>query len=228
MLEKYFISGLTYTWRAPPPVTTPIPQQDGSFVESGVIDHLGLRYTGMHSEILYGGLHTPRHYGLTEGTRVTDYQWLNYVHGRTAWIVSMGSDVLTGPMSGCWICSWTEAGIRRVGHIGTIESKGRHEPPNSTVKDRFRTTLRANVHSLHSLRGYNPFVAWDPNEMIKIVGAKWKLRNLHTNILSLVTRNNHFYSILMFYNDMTNEWICGGTKEVMGDRGDAVLNALAV
>lgn len=48
-----------------------------------------------------------------------NFQWLHWVPGRICEVPFNNLDVLTGPMSGCYIVNYKRAGVEYVGHIGT-------------------------------------------------------------------------------------------------------------
>jgi hypothetical protein len=210
MIEQYFEKGLTYTWIPPTPIST--QPKDGAIVQSGNNTPPPLTYTGNNSVVLPYAGPPPAHFGLVPNM-VIPYRWVNYVHGRTAYLLSHNTDVLTGPMSGCWICKWTEQGQRHVGHVGTVESAGKHEHPNSTVK----TTFGNHTALTHShLRACRPSKAWTMDQMM-----------VHSNrineprqgfylglVMSLVTTADRFFALLLFGKNGTNEWVCAGKKEV--------------
>ena len=158
---------------------------------------------------------------------------LNYVHGQTGLYSAGGADVLTGYMSGCWICTWTQVGARRVGHIGTIETVLSNQPPNSTVKTAFINNVANAVGLAGNLTGYNPAAAWNDLEVKKITRESKQNGLLDAKVMSLVTSNNAFYSILMI-RDMRvgpqgapqNLWVCGGKKRVNASNHAAVVLAL--
>jgi hypothetical protein len=192
--------------------------QDGTFFESCVNAPPPLSYAGLVDSIVtYGSLQQPASLGIVKGVPI-QYVWLNYVVGRIAWIQPSGTDVLTGPMSGCWICTWNAqiGGRRRVGHVGTVESAPKHEPPNSTVKTGFR-----DARELNNLKGYNPADAWSAEEVSEAVGNSGSRRPY---IYSLVTTTNEFYTILMLREGSLNRYVCAGSKKI-NPSGDAEVRA---
>ena len=225
MIERYFIKGVTYTWVAPQPVSP--PAMDGTIVQSGSSHPPALMCLGLDTEIKYGKTLSPSHYGLTNNF-VIPHRWLNYVLGRTAYVRSTNTDVLTGFMSGCWICSWVEHGHRRVGHVGTVDIAEPDQPPNSTVKTTFINSA-AGQHGSH-LKGYSPANAWGPNEIVVVMNESKTPGSLAARILSLVTTTDGFYSILMIrrLNSTTpNLWVCGGIKQVHGHHRATVVQRLS-
>lgn len=213
MIEQYFEKGFTYNWTPPDKIST-VPT-DGTIVRSGSSHPPPLTYTGLHAGIFSGGA-LPSTAGVTIGT-VIRHRWLNYVEGRTAYVRSTNTDVLTGFMSGCWICSWTgRSGNRRVGHIGTISRAAKDQPPNTTVKQAFIASDAMRIGS--HIRGYNPAEAWNAIEVLQVTNQTKIVTWAH--ILSLVTTRNEFYSIVMMETKTPGKWICGGKKRVHGkDRG---------
>src|SRR4051812_9119784 len=49
---------------------------------------------------------------------VANFTWLDFIPGRIT-ETPLTSDVLTGPMSGCWLTAHKRAGQRFAGHVGT-------------------------------------------------------------------------------------------------------------
>lgn len=236
MIQQYFVKGATFTWTAPTPVSP--PNMDGTIVQSGQTPGPLMTYAGLDNEIIYGpmpkGLSAiyarakpPGSHGLTPALNVP-YVWLDYVLGRTAYQQpAAGSDVLTGFMSGCWICTWTQAGVRHVGHIGTVESSPKNAPPNSTVKTTFRNMITG-IGAGANLTGYNPALSWSYSgikSVCKEAGTNWANLAGNAKVMSLVTANDQFYSVLMIRRSPTL-WICGGAKKVQSKNQAAVLNAL--
>ncbi len=220
MIEMYFEKGFTYTWNPPQKITT--DPHDGTIFRSGSSHPPALTYTGLHAG-LFDGVNLPSTNGVAVNT-VIRYRWLNYVHGRTAYVRSTNTDVLTGFMSGCWICSWTgRDGNRRVGHIGTVSFAGRNEAPNTTVKQAFAASSAMRVGS--HIRGYNPADAWDTHEVMQIAGQTKIVTWAH--IMSLVNTRNELYSILMMETKTPGKWICGGKKRVHGKTRDRLQIELA-
>jgi len=205
MIERFFEKGLTYTWAIPPQLQS--PNNDGAVLMSGLTNPPQLTYTG-NNNVLPGVTPTVPA-GLVVNMAIP-YRWVNYVKGQTAYLVSQTTDVLTGPMSGCWICSWQETGSRHVGHLGTVDTAAPNQPPNTTVKQTFagRPTL------LHShIRAFNPALPWKQGEVMKIANSVPKAAGFYMGqVIALVTAQNRFFSLLMFQKG--NDWVCGGKKEV--------------
>jgi hypothetical protein len=235
-IERYFVKGTTFNWAAPTPLD---PGRDGTIVQSGQNPGPAMTYAGLDDEILYASSNKlvsatyskwwpPSYYGLVAVGHNVPYVWVNYVKGRTAWQQPAGSDVLTGFMSGCWICTWTQGGARHVGHIGTIESAAKDEPPNSTVKDTFSNLFPAVAPTGTNLTGYNPALAFDFDDIKSVCqeSEEWGTLMGAAKLMSLVTSNGEFYTVLMISRG-GNLWVCGGAKKVSASNQAAVLLALA-
>jgi hypothetical protein len=48
-----------------------------------------------------------------------NFIWLEWMPGLVSEVQPGGMDVLTGPMSGCWIVSYLKGGVHFIGHVGT-------------------------------------------------------------------------------------------------------------
>lgn len=219
VIERYFEKGYTYTWNPPQKITT--EPNDGAIVSSRINHPPALTYTGLHAG-LFSSPTLPSTLGIVPGT-VVPHRWLNYIHGRTAYTRSRTTDVLTGFMSGCWICSWHEGGHRRVGHIGTVSFAGRDQPPNTTVKQAFAASPAIALGS--HIRGCNPAAAWSTAECMAVAAQTKIVQNMQ--IMCLVTTNNDFFSILMLETKTPGKWICGGKKQVHAHHRTTIQNALA-
>jgi hypothetical protein len=215
MIERYFVKGARFQWGAPSAISN--QPQDGAIVVNPSSPPGSMAYVGLDGEIVDFALPHVTALGLSVNMSI-GYSWLSYILGRTAKIAT-SNDVLTGFMSGRWIATWTDAAGRWVGHIGTIESVGKNEPPNSTVKIEFSTHMPENVQA------YNPADAWGFDEITGIL-SKCKERPA-AKILGLVTSANQFYSIL-FCCRMSEPrvWICGGKKLVTGTAYSELANQL--
>lgn len=201
MIDRLFVKGARYEWTPPSPITT--QPMDGAIVVNPPAAPGLMTYVGLDGEIVDWGLPHVSTLGLSMNMPI-QYQWLSYIHGRTAKL-NTTSDVLTGFMSGCWIATWTDATGRWVGHIGTVESAGKNDPPNTTVKRQFASHMPNNVQA------YNPADAWAFPEVMMIANASKVYPE--TKILSLVTGNGELFSILMLRRmNEPSIWVCGGKK----------------
>lgn len=240
MISKYFVKGTTFNWTPPTQVIPPSAQQDGTIFASNILAPPAMTYAGIDATLPYGEgtgpiraiwakTHTPASRGLVNGMNVP-YTWLNYVHGRTAFIQAAGGDILTGFMSGCWIVVWTQGGARHVGHVGTVDSAKKTEPPNTTVKQAFSAQFTGAMPTGSNLKGFNPAAPWSLNEITNVCREMDRQNygkfTIKSKIVALVTRNDHFYSMLMIERP-GNVWVCGGQKRISPSGQSAVLAALA-
>lgn len=143
-----------------------------------------------------------------------DYNWLAFVEGRTTRI-STRSDVLTGPMSGCWITVWTEGEKRWIGHVGSTTIP----EVNDKVKGTFATAMPRNVV------GYQPDRKWSVEE---ISGMRVTFGTQPAfAIIALVTTSNQLFSALFFSETREPDiLICGGCKAADGVQYQGVFDAL--
>ena len=240
MISKYFIKGTSFNWAPPTQVIPPAVQQDGAIIASNMPAPPVMTYAGVDVTLPYGEgtgpmraiwakTHTPASQGLVAGMNVP-YSWLNYVHGRTAFVQAAGGDVLTGFMSGCWIVVWMQGGARYVGHIGTVDSAPKTQPPNTTVKQSFRGRFTGAIPMGSNLKGFNPAGPWGLQEITnvckEIAPLTYGQFTIKAKIMALVTRNDHFYSVLMIERP-GNVWVCGGQKRISSSGQSTVLAALA-
>ena len=209
MIERYFVKGACFSWAAPSAIST--QPKDGAIVDSPRVT-APMFYVGLDDEVVDPSLPNVSTLGLRKDMGIP-YTWLSYIHGRTAKVAATG-DVLTGFMSGCWITTWNDVGGRFVGHVGTIESVGKTEPPNSTVKNTFALAMPRNT------QGYNPASAADPADYAPLRTMSGKPG---AQILSLVTSTNQFYYILLLERNQPRPgktksekgiWVCAAKRLV--------------
>jgi hypothetical protein len=117
-----------------------------------------------------------------------NFVWLEWMPGLVSEVQPNGRDVLTGPMSGCWIVTYLRGGVRYVGHIGTED-----EPTSAnTIKARtawnnFVTTLAVGARD-----GFNPFRDWTGPLPPALPGEALP------KFFALVTGENRFYSVVAY------------------------------
>jgi hypothetical protein len=223
MIERYFVEGAKYAWVVPGAVSN-VPR-DGSINPTAAAAASVLTFQDLDSDLFdTRQINKFRSLGLTKGGAIA-HDWLNYVHGQIA-TINTHNDVLTGFMSGCIIVVYNDGtGARQVGHIGTIDGSPKDEPPNSTVKNGFAAAMPG----FANVAGYNPAAAWDPSEITaqatKFKNPPWGGR---IRIVSLVTGNGQFFSILLLQRDINvNEYVCGGIKSCPAMSPHLLQQALA-
>jgi hypothetical protein len=220
MIERYFFQGAKYAWAPPAPITN--APKDGAIVISPPTPS-ALSFVDLDPYLFdTRNANKFRSLGLAKNQAIT-HDWLCYIHGRTAQINS-NNDVLTGFMSGCFIAVWTDGlGARQVGHIGTVESAPKNQPPNSTVKNTFSAAMPNNV------KAYNPADAWNFSE-IQALTTKYQNPPYDGwwKVMSLVTSNNQFFSILLLKQRQIDTQIsCAGIKPCAGMGFNLLQQALA-
>jgi hypothetical protein len=217
MIERFLVAGIRLLWQLPAADTS--GNKDGSIVDNPERVST-MQYDGVDGKIV--NLATAPNVKLIglQMRQLIPHSWLTYKHGHTTKI-RRTADILTGPMSGCWIVRWTENnGSKWVGHIGTVES-------SVAVSRTAKTGFRNAMGGFRKVRGYNPANAWNPGE---IAGQMAKLYGVPTHppspqIISLVTSNGWFYSIMMFRLGYGDEYVVGGIRRVRGTSRQQ-LNAL--
>ena len=86
-----------------------------------------------------------------------NFQWLAWIPGAISAVQLSWGDVLTGPMSGCWLVIYRTNGIEYAGHIGTVDNPG--SPQSIAVKEAwYKFAPLAGQGNL--IAGFNPLRAW--------------------------------------------------------------------
>jgi hypothetical protein len=84
------------------------------------------------------------------------FQWLSWVPGATNQMLLGGVDLITGPMTGCWVNLYKIGGVPYVGHVGT---ENLATSTNSIEAKRgWDTWAGANAGDL--IGGFNPMRHW--------------------------------------------------------------------
>ncbi len=201
VIEKYFQQGIRFKWNSPTAHTTGV--KDGSIVNDPVRTNAPLRYDGVDPGLGVGLPHVSS-LGLSMG-KIIPYCWLSYMHGHTARRMLSAGDVLTGPMSGCLIATWSDQGMRWVGHVGTVfDSPAINKKVNRAIGVALPTQAS----------GFYPDKAWgagDIPQLMQKVQVHCKMARPY--VFALVTSSGQYYSILMFHLG-GDEWCVGGCKRV--------------
>ena len=117
-----------------------------------------------------------------------NYQWLEWRPGMVSEVEQNNIDVLTGPMSGCWITRYTRLGVVCVGHVGTDSTATN---PNTISAKLARNTFRPTA--VGAVTGFNPLHDWP--------GPMPAMNNETDNapkIFGLVTDTGAFYSLFTY------------------------------
>jgi hypothetical protein len=83
-----------------------------------------------------------------------NYQWLEWLPGLVSEVSQFNVDVMTGPMSGCWITRYVRNGLQCVGHVGTF-SEPLH--PDSIAA---KASWNAFAAAGGAITGFNPLNGW--------------------------------------------------------------------
>ena len=120
---------------------------------------------------------------------VANFTWLDFIPGRIT-ESPLTSDVLTGPMSGCWITAYKRAGQRCVGHIGTDSN---NPLATTNVKSKWDAFVAGNYTNI--LGGFKPSVDIGamPPAVLPPAGNDGQFF-----IFGLVTSDMRFFSILTY------------------------------
>lgn len=135
-----------------------------------------------------------------------DFDWLEYVPGVVSEVPQLNMSVLTGPMSGCWVTSYTRNNVRYVGHVGTVNSAA--DPQSIAVKAAWNTFAAQPGTIIH---GFNPAREWIGDPPQRHIGEG------NFMIFGLVTANGLFFSIFAYAAPHVNgqrKYRIAGTRQV--------------
>jgi len=193
------MEGVRFSWIMPSAVESGA-NRDGNIVDS-IRAANPMTYVGLSDKVAPLLMMTPvSSFGLQMRMAI-NYDWCDFATGRTARKPIAGNDILTGPMSGCYITRYMSGGRNYVGHVGTVGV------PNidAQVKRKFGAVMPPTA------TGFNPFHAWQ-NDMVAMSQRHGKA----IQFIALVTTAGDFYAIAMMPAGGTeiNVWVCGGAKKV--------------
>jgi hypothetical protein len=118
-----------------------------------------------------------------------NFAWLEWLAGLVSEVRPNGMDILTGPMSGCWITAYIRGGINYVGHVGTDLT---YAHPHSVAARTAWNNFTAGA-LLGSYSGFNPFN--DP--WIGTVPTA-QAGEANRKTFALVTGSGEFYTIIAY------------------------------
>jgi hypothetical protein len=181
-IESKLIVGRFLDFTMPTNAPPPIPED--KFINQNQINMTIRESTGVlqkQSSIVEG-----------TGTKVhRNFQWLAWIPGAISAVQLAWGDVLTGPMSGCWVVVFKQKGIEYVGHIGTSDVAAQTE----AAKTAWRGFTSSNPQAPFPT-GFNPLRAWTgPN-------PKLEPGDLAADIFGLVTKQPlEFYTVWTYKGD---------------------------
>lgn len=117
-----------------------------------------------------------------------NYQWLEWRPGFVSEVVQNHTDVLTGPMSGCWVTRYTRGGQQCVGHVGTEHTR---TSDNSVAAKKAWNDFRGLGGG--SVSGFNPFNDWQGAYPQMVAGKEGAPK-----VFGLVTANGEFFSVFAY------------------------------
>ena len=169
---------------APVPLQAPVPagfqQMQPQILHINESNFLS-RIAGPRTSTIGAGAHA------TKAHRT--FQWLAWVGGSVSEIPLNGTDVLTGPMSGCWITRYTRGGVLFVGHVGTVA--GHADPLSVAAKGAWNNFIVAAPAA--AATGFNPF-----NDFVPPYPAMVHGQDGAPKVFALVTAAGQFYSVFTY------------------------------
>jgi hypothetical protein len=131
--------------------------------------------------------------GVGQGTGAKDhrnFQWLGWYKGAVSQASLGNTDVLTGPMSGCWITVHDFGGKVHVGHVGTYETPA--HPKSVAAKKAWKDFVDA--HPDAPIKGFNPYRSFNSNWPATQTGDhEWGKK-----VFALVTSDQSLFSICLW------------------------------
>jgi hypothetical protein len=122
-----------------------------------------------------------------------NFQWLAWFPGAISQVPRESGDVLTGPMSGCWVVIYIKDGKEYVGHIGTADLGS---PQTKAAKKAW--------HDFASGAGPGNLIAgFNPARAFPTLPAQQKGDGT-PEILGLVTKSKELYAVFTYKGDGPN------------------------
>jgi hypothetical protein len=126
--------------------------------------------------------------GLNQKVR-RNFNFLTFYPGVVTQTTLDQADVLTGPMSGCWIMLYKDNGVVKVGHVGTFMT-----PDNpKSVAAKAAWTQFAAAHPDDLVGGFNPFTYWKESGF-----PPKEQHDGGSDVYALVTSARRFFSIYLY------------------------------
>ena len=119
-----------------------------------------------------------------------NFKWLPWLPGAISEVALVGADVLTGPMSGCWLVTYRKAnGVPHAGHLGTDVAS-----PVRTAAVNAAWNVFATGHPADVIGGFNPLRHWVGPYPARRAGEP----AAPPKIFGLYTTANQFYVIVAY------------------------------
>jgi hypothetical protein len=119
------------------------------------------------------------------------FQFLPYIKGKITVVRQADVDVLSGPMSGCWLIMFRWRNSQFVAHVGTDMEDG---IGNFWTKVTWNDFVDKNAGSVEVIAGFNPFANWCTSPGYLSVQPAQKGDN-QSKVFGLFTPNRELYSI---------------------------------
>jgi hypothetical protein len=120
-----------------------------------------------------------------------NFRFLPWLAGRISEADLQVTDVLTGPMSGCWLVTYRKPnGVPHCGHLGTdVASQANTDGVNNTWNN-FAVASAGDV-----IGGFNPFRWWNANHAIPVAKTG---ENGVPRFFGLYTTTGEYYTMVAF------------------------------
>jgi hypothetical protein len=118
-----------------------------------------------------------------------NFVWLPWLPGAISEVPLLHVDVLTGPMSGCWLVTYRINGIRYAGHLGTDIANLAGTAAVNTAWNNFAIAQPGDV-----IGGFNPLRHWNGNFPARQAGEPANPPKL----FGLYTTTNQFYILAAY------------------------------
>lgn len=146
-----------------------------------------------------------------------NFQWLGWWGGAISQVPRF-KDVLTGPMSGCWIIVYRRNGIEYVAHIG--KNKASQEQTTAVVQG---WNNYARAHQNDIICGFNPFRFWAP----RMPAQNPLTDNGVHQCFALITRNPEprLFSVLTYRQKVDSSLLrIAGIEEIESSNRDQLTD----
>jgi hypothetical protein len=158
---------------------------------------------------------SPAGHGIQLGNKLLSFRWLPWVPGAVSQVELGVLDVLTGPMSGCWLMLYTQGRQAFACHIGTLDSPA--DPQTLAVKEAWRDfATSAPQNGVKIVSGFNPASAFPPY-------PQRKPSDSGVEIYGLITTVGRLYSIFFWIQKDLSRRV-GALKEVRTAMPDQLKN----
>lgn len=119
-----------------------------------------------------------------------NFKWLPWLPGAISEVALVGVDVLTGPMSGCWLVTYRKPnGVPHAGHLGTNIAD-----PNATLAVNTAWNNFALANPGDVIGGFNPLRHWIGNYPARRANEPAAA----PKFFGLYTTTNQFYIIVAY------------------------------